>query len=465
MLGRKGAGKTAFLLGEGWSKGHHVVAIKAHNVFSVMDGIRVKWAGRSRGALFLDQMVSLWEAVLVHSAMRGLLSLRAESTTRQLAGLKGYLDGLLAGFDADQEDGFVFALGQRILDEVDTNAVLRPTADILAGMRGGPLAYTEARQLLCEVLAHTEPLDVIVDNLEDLHMHVDRLAPVLAGLFRIVARLDDTMDPLSLPFELRFAFPGEMLSNLRKISENPEKDFKSHVLLDWTAKELIDLVGERLVTSLNVNFDVTNDRLDGLDVPLDADPSDVLRAVLPAPPFHNGLGVEEDPLGYVLRHTQLLPRHLIHILNAIIGPVLDAPSFRRVDATNLTVGVRGSEDVIVDGVLSAYKHDYPYVGDCLARMQNKLESFVFTERDLQQAYNEAGVRKLTGERYEDFQRAALGIGAFGLVRAVTTERYVVADFAYIEGSRSLQPMPHDSLCVHPLFVHRLFDRRGPRVAP
>ena len=38
-----------------------------------------------------------------------------------------------------------------------------------------------------------------------------------------------------------------------------------------------------------------------------------------------GLGVEEDTVAYLLRHTQLLPRHLIEILNNVFtAPVPDS---------------------------------------------------------------------------------------------------------------------------------------------
>ena len=32
----------------------------------------------------------------------------------------------------------------------------------------------------------------------------------------------------------------------------------------------------------------------------------------------NGFGQPEEPIAYIMRHTQLLPRHLIEILNEII---------------------------------------------------------------------------------------------------------------------------------------------------
>jgi hypothetical protein len=460
ILGRKGAGKTAFLLGESLRDGHDVVSVKAHNAFSVMAGVRASWES-TRGPLPLDHMVRLWEALLVHAAMRGLLSFHQPGRAASLNVVNSYITGLVGDIEATKESQFIFALGTRFSEVIAATDVMMPADDILAQLTGGGVTYAQARAQLDELLQDPKqpPLDVVVDNLEDLHMQVDGLAPVLAGLFRIIARLGDASDTMRLPFELRFAFPAEMLRKLRTITANPEKDFKNHITLNWTAKSLIDLAGRRLGESLKLRFDVDDNRIEGLDAELDGPPEEILRAVLPKGKFLDGLGIEEDPLGYVLRHTQLLPRHLIQLLNSIIRPIVSGPHFRRVEGQEVLDGVRQEEDVIVEGVLSSYLYEYPTVGVGLERLQNRLR-FTFTSSELQQAFNQAGVRRATGERFEDFQWAALGIGAFGIVRPAGTDRYVVADFSYIEGGQQLQPIEGDRLCIHPLFVHRLFDRRG-----
>jgi hypothetical protein len=63
------------------------------------------------------------------------------------------------------------------------------------------------------------------------------------GLFRLVG--GDGTEP-NRSFDIRFAFPAEMWTVLEKVSANPIKDFHRRVLVHWSARELITLIGNRL---------------------------------------------------------------------------------------------------------------------------------------------------------------------------------------------------------------------------
>ena len=247
-----------------------------------------------------------------------------------------------------------------------------------------------------------------------------------------------------------------MTRRLRTITANPEKDFRNRLTIEWTAAELIDLAGLRLNKSLQINFPSDlrlQDRLERMT------PEETLRAVLPEgdTSFTSGLGRREDPVGYIMRHTQLLPRHLIQILNKVTSPMFSGPGLRRVAADELLRGVRDAERTIREGVLSGYTHEYPLLGDCLERLRNRVP-LLFPLGELNSAFHAAGVKRATGVRFEEFLWGAMTAGVFG-IRRTETDRYVIGDFSYTyEGA--LQPIDDDVLCLHPLFVHVMNDGRA-----
>jgi hypothetical protein len=463
VVGRKGAGKTAFLIGEAMSSGRDVVSVKASHAFTVVNVLRIKWE-ESHGVLPSDNLAYIWESILVHAAMRSVLANSPDPADEvHLPAIREYLaqigsaDPARPGSEApsDSEDRFLAAVGDMLLHAVQQNGTFVPMRDVVLGVAGETADYRPALIALRQLLGQEDRrrLCVVVDNLEDLHTRLTGLEAVLAGLFRITSRANDPAEPLSLPFELRFAFPAEMVRKLREITANPEKDFRNHITVEWTASELHALLSIRIRKSLTLYFGETAVRT----FQTEEGGVDIVRAVLPATDISNGLGGPEDPVAYLMRHTQLLPRHLIQIMNGVLSPMMKSGVLRRVTQEELISGVRTAETTIIEGILSSYLFDHPKLGESLRAMRNKIP-FVVSQHELQSLYLQSGAKRLTGERYNEFLWAAMEAGVLGLKRSVT-ERYVIADFSYTY-SDTLQPLPGDELCLHPLFVHVVHDPRS-----
>jgi hypothetical protein len=462
VIGRKGSGKTAFLIGEGLHSDSDVVSVRAENAFAVMDNLKVKWEA-SRGAIPVDNLVYLWETILVHAAMRGASNLGHPMDAPYLSQLKEYLAGFRPR-DPDPsstqpaavtEDQFLAAVAQHVWDSLDTSEGIASIRDVVAKTSNPAMSYSDARTIFFSMLGQHDRqrrLCVVVDNLEDLHQQVEGLEQVLAGLFRLVSRVTDPTEPISLPFDLRFAFPAELMSRLRAITANPEKDFRNRIVIHWKAYELIDLAGLRLKTSLQVHFP-QDARAEAATKGRD---DSVLRAVLPEGDILNGLGSLEDPVAYIMRHTQLLPRHLIQILNSVLSPAFSGNTFRRATRDELIRGVRDAERTIVEGILSSYSYHYPQLGMILDHLQNKIPMYA-TMDDLRRIYNLAGAKRVSNERFDEFVWAAMSAGVLGIHRD-STRRYNIADFSYTF-DKSLRPRDDAVLCLHPLFVHHVYDDR------
>jgi hypothetical protein len=187
-----------------------------------------------------------------------------------------------------------------------------------------------------------------------------------------------------------------------------------------------------------------------------------MRAVLPDS-MTNGLGSEEDPVAYVMRHTQLLPRHLILNMNAVLRSALkhtgDAPPKATPD--DVLAGIREAEHRIVEGILRSYSYQCPHVAEALDALMNRSESTVMSTSSLHRAFNQAGVRAKAGIGWNSFLQEALAVGALGIAEN-PTGRYVHGTFAYTF-EYDLRPVEdRDDLCVHPLFMYRFFDPRNIR---
>jgi hypothetical protein len=454
IIGRKGAGKTAFLLGA--SDSHRQERLRTSTIYSELVATLRRYADR-RAPLFTEQVADIWHALFDHIAIaHGCRTASRADRPNELQTMWDYLDqpgGVISGAMGVAE-GFLDDLQRR----VDDTSIFG-LREVIDGMSRGGVAFADARKAMRVVLeARSDPVTVVMDNLEDLHTRIDELRPVLGGLFHFVGRTSEVHRERR-PFGLRICLPSELFGTIHELSSNPEKDFRGNYLtIYWTARELLHLAGARLRMFLAWNHP---DELAVLlrRVPA-AEESDValLRATLPGT-VRGGLGVDEDPVAYLLRHTQLLPRHLIGILNQVYTD-------RDSDPWNVTPkailrGTRQAERIVVEGILAAHREAYPLAQSALGKLSDRL-GVCFPASELHKTFNREGIRKQTGLEFGEFLTMLLEMGVLGL-KVDTTGRYNKAEFRYTFDSTLNAEEDEDELCVHPLFTRYLFERTIPRL--
>lgn len=451
IVGRKGAGKTAFLLGLGLREGIDVLSVRSENVYQEADRVRRSYQDANE-LLPADSFAHVWSVLLHHVAMRGVCQLRDTEDASQTATIWTYLtnfgdpreielDRLLALVSGNLMQHFGEARGGRSFREM-CEGITFPSA-----------SYQDARAALRLLLkGRRRPIAVVVDNLEDLHTSVDVLAPVLRGLFRLVGDAAGHENADDLPFRVQFAFPSELLHKLRVITANPDKDFHDYLLVTWTAAELILFAGNRLEKYAALQ---DPSAVHALDLPRPKDrPADhsraesTLRAFLP-PEIENGIGGREDSLGYILRHTQLLPRHLVQMLNEVLGPACSGVQKRPATPAEVVDGVMRAEKVIVQGILASYSFDtHQFLGSAIEHLKNEIP-LVLTVSELHKIFGKAGGKK-SGLDFDQFLDAALAAGALG-IKIDETDRYHIAEYSYtVQGHLGVRE-GRDVVCVHPLF--------------
>ena len=221
------------------------------------------------------------------------------------------------------------------------------------------------------------------------------------------------------------------------------KDFDDAVLLHWDNKELLHVCAVRFLKYLEAEFPEKYRSLrpgHGFD-------AELFYRFLPRE-IQSSTGHPEPTITYLLRHTQLLPRHIIQILNQIFGNYnLDNGS---IDGAHIRTSVERAEEIILGTIINSYELIYPELkGVCEALVPHL--PFEFQLNDLQVELHRINKH---GMSTAEIVKMLVEVGTIGRV-VERTRLYAKADFEYLHVNR-LYVGPHDTLCLHPLFA-RGFD--------
>ena len=165
-------------------------------------------------------------------------------------------------------------------------------------------------------------------------------------------------------------------------------------------------------------------------------------------------------MSYILRHTQLLPRHLLMLLNSIFrktGVTQTLTPFP-VPKERIINGIRQVEELIVKEIFVAFKLIYPTAEEtcrrCLPELGHK-----FTMGDLHRVFTRHGKAVFGGENLFEFQRMLIEIGAIGrVIPGKESDLYIKGNFEYTV-QHQLALGQDDEICVHPLFSG-IFQNNG-----
>lgn len=486
VIGRKGAGKTAFVTAPKLDPRVCPVELPSADVYQgVFDVVGV--LVRDGGRLFPEHTARLWRHLAWCAVLAELA--RDDDAAAPEAGagdddpdhavVRQFAESLGNGRVPADAQAAVASYLRRLNTLIGSGGPSGGVGDLLNSVTGNGWSIVEAIRAGDRLMAAgTRRYVLIVDSLEHYlgelpttdYQQVERLA--FEGLFRFVGG-DGTRPDRS--FDIRFAFPAEVWSVLEKVSANPIKDFHRRVMAHWSARELITLVGNRLNIYLHL---YAPDYVEGAG-PGRPDPQPeaidyeasrrLIRRVLPES-ITNGYGGAEDTVAYLVRHTQLLPRHLITILNCVweAQAAHDAGAPLPLKPIAVIEGVRRGEYEIVRDILAAFANVHPYARLCCERTLPNLGN-VAEEGDLHRAYNQNGIRKETGLEFRQYLRCLLEIGCLGrVVGAKSTSRYVVGEFEYTR-TGSLHVGADEAFCVHPAFVEAFDGRhatgRGAQLSP
>lgn len=473
IIGRRGSGKTAFLYAITTSSPTLNVEINTSTVVAEVEDL-LRGLTDLDTTLFAEHISEIWAAALWHAVFAALVQEPppgVDVSDDRFEDLVVYLDDLTADRARTTAAETVIGLFCAAFYLQVENQAMVARHPTMYGTHGVTLSdlIAAARTLLHE--AEVSPM-LLMDSIEDFQDVLDYHTRAIEGLFMQVGR---SANPTA-PFRIRFSFPAELWPVLRQMARNPLKDFGQSIVLQWSARELVKIAAHRFrlyLRSAHQDYLDTHPAIAQLDIDNQHQAIELLSHVLPAE-VTGELGVAEETIAYILRHTQLLPRHLLRMLNAIWIRSANGTDGVTVSGEAVVNGIRDVEEHIVTEVCKAYELVHP-VADEVCRAVIKNLPRRFSDSDLHQTFNrvgkgavQRGYRRIeerrAGQRsnrhgaidstwadidYFDFKSMLLEIGCIGR-QTDLTDRYHVAEFQYSLPHR-LAVADDDMMCVHPLF--------------
>jgi len=454
IIGRRGAGKTAFLNSFHFDDDYDVVvSLQSDDSFPKM--VRTI-EGKLPHNVLAEEVSLLWTNLLWGAVFAELLQRHPLEAYADLAKLTRYLEGI--GVERGMSP---YRIMRTILRAIEAlNDKFKVLIDTIEELAPDGVTFGEARAVAGEFMERRGlKAIVLIDSLEQFPLDEPSMANALTGLLRAVGRFSQPGQSC----EIRCCLPSELYPRLVNLSSNPLKDFSRHIVLQWQAHELIHLAALRYACFLSLHFPTVYER----DFkPIDLSSRQGIRRfwqkVMPQK-VHNDDGQEEDSFAYLMRHTQLLPRHLLLYFNAIAKRTLAGGgggiSFNEAAVVE---GVRATEHMIVEEIFNGYRQVYPQAQAVCRKLLPNL-SLRFALGDFHRQFNQN--RKSLEEiaDYHDALAILMEIGAVGVVTGAS-DRYIDGAFGYALPNR-LHYRAEDSFCVHPIFLREYRVEGHPEGGP
>ncbi len=434
IIGRRGSGKTSFM--RRFRK--KVIAEELTTATSFSEVINlIKQHGDCQ---FYETVADIWEQFIYLAVFRGIAG-KYKTPTKDVAILKDFnaKHGIKDGGNLDQ----ILWKIVHLACASELKAVAAPSAFIseLAGVD-----FPTAKASLVNILDSNKGMAVLlIDSVEKYPFHAEKIEYAIGGLLQCVGEFNERNDCVHVRLDL----PAELYHVFKKYAPNPAKNFSNAVTLHWHASELLSIAAHRLSIYIRLYYPGYWASLPSSIVD---NPQSFMELVLPKV-ITNRIGTSEDTIPYILRHTQLMPRHMLRYLNSIFGPVYRDNA----DETALKIsedavknGIRHAEDNLSLEVFSAYADIYPMLEavceDCIPRLSLK-----FSDGYLSTVYNQHGKKRVYSGSYAEFKRMLIEAAVIGTLDKETS-RYYTANFEYTASDKLMDN--GGPYCLHPIFAER-----------
>lgn len=303
-------------------------------------------------------------------------------------------------------------------------------------------------------IAAKRPIIIAFDTLEKYDISDDGLMNAMAALVQCAVNFNLNFRDKGV--HLKVFMSGEVFPYLEEdVLQNPLKSIKNPVYLFWRPKDLLRLISWRFFCYLEANDLLLPESKGEINW---VNPREVLRKMW-VPYFGqyitNARGLQEHSFSYVLRHTQMRPRQLILLCNAIAERAKEETGgFPVFSEKDILYAIKDAETKLANEIINSFSQTYKSVSaivDALMKIPMLFKGNELDKRARQSAsewpsgsYSPARFRRLVAE-----------LGIVGRVRRYNEGAgYIDADFEY--SLRERLPITHRDDCViHPMFYSRL----------
>jgi hypothetical protein len=269
---------------------------------------------------------------------------------------------------------------------------------------------------------------------------------IIAGLFQGLSRVNDESPNITVSF----CIPEEIEAFFAAGSANLMKDFASSYRIRWQPVDLFRVVAHRLRLSASVHDRSLFHVLEKLDFSKRSDLHILFDLVLPKS-ITNAQGTTEDTLAYIIRHTQLLPRHILAIFNAALsGHYRVNKTFRGLTEKSIRDGISSVEKLIAAQILTPYEQIYPKLLSACRGILPDLEP-ICDYNSLRKI--ETRFARIIEDDVTEIWHTLFNIGILGRATSEHSQddRYCYGQFHFnINGAFSMPT--HGEFCFHPVFT-------------
>jgi hypothetical protein len=446
IVGRRGSGKTALLLSRELEKDTLTVRLSTSEAFSQINSALDYFDERI--VVTVESAAELWDAILwgpIAVRLAGSKTSRDPRDQQRVLweGTKE-LRKVAAGA-ARPDDAVLGAMADLVVEAMIDTEGLVTVETVIDRIALGDHSWRAVREAAMKILRERRvACFVLIDSLENVGEHIDRLKLTLQGLFHLVGAKRSERSVGN--FRIQCCFPSELWPSLNEMSSNPIKDFAGRMALQWHWKDLLHASSTRLAAFLQQEYPEDYKRMrsdSALELFYEFFPDTVV----------NQNGGTERAIAYILRHTQLLPRQVLLILNEALAQAIadSTPELPSVTGEHILASVRRAEGILCPEIFSAHHYRFPDAEQVATALIPFLP-FRFDESELEQACTRAGLKKTHGHNVTAIRSMLGDIGIIGRFLGVT-DVYNKAEFSYsVEGRLTLSPF--DQFCLHPLFVRQ-----------
>jgi hypothetical protein len=459
ITGRRGSGKTALLncykfrrsLNGGVSAKSQsatfdlldyqfVFSTPTHTAF---EALQLDVMGASGGVRPIESVVADWEQLIGDYMLTQIATELAALNSQYLGVIHAYLarPETLQRLEANEAVWGVRTLQRASLWPFSK----KKTVDVEPPSRSDALV---AANKLLRTANHRALF--LLDSMDEYQVG-DRTADRTVGaLIRFVRQFNADYEQMAV----KIGLPSEIFPEIQRACANPLKDMVRFDHITWSSMELARIAAHRYRLFLQMYDEDGYSRYGSLDF----DRRGVVRRFWSGmfdAEVRNEYGEAEHPITYILRHTQLLPRQMIAILEYVVKEShARTGGYRELNNELVGEAIAKNEAVLVTEIFSAYRYVFANAEQlCRALLGNF--STVFSYDELENKWRQARRPVYSTEPgsnmdFINITDMMLRIGVIGVVEKAPTSKYIEGVFSYNQLMPPNIGQGH-ALCVHPIF--------------
>ena len=460
VIGRRGSGKTALLnsykyrpyfgastsreqetLGSDFSAYDIVIEIATHKKFEEMQRRVVKDPDVFRP---IESIVEDWEKLILDYFLAMLLSEASADKQPDV-----HLSTIHVYLRQDESQ-----LRDEVRKEVWGDSLWSKFNALWREKKTG-IEYVSQSQAIKEaekyLVREKKRAVIMFDSMDEYGIGNFAFDRTVGALLRFV----DSFNKGSDRIKIKLVLPSEIFPEIQKASGNPLKDLVSFDQVQWSVMDLMQIAAFRYHRFLSLYDPDCLQQLGRLDLMNRRDDVHKFWDRFFPKAHKNRYGVEEKSMTYVLRHTQLLPRQLLMILQTI---VIDSHrltgGYRQFDSETIRKAIEKMEPIIAGEIFTAFRAVYKFADDIGRAVFGNCPTILSYDQ-LEDRWRKKArhqMSKLNAEfEMVHFSDMLVRMGIIGLiVEEAETERYHQGQFGY----GLLTPFNiggGNQLCIHPIF--------------